>query len=277
MADLIYSADDLTPGEPNNVNEVKAIKTETAAYVNGSGWVNSARLAAGSVSTAKIADDAVTGAKLDATAVGDSDQGGELGVNGASTVRRGKSIIATEESTTSTSYTYLTTPDRVQNVVLPTDGLIFVAFEANWRSSVAAAGEAAIFVGANQINVQHDESPTGSPVGTQSALTVGGVGDDQSLVSCPIGVVGVGRSSYSRGANVATGQVIGAALRDDSSRIAYRAGSSGGRQVVGPGFVGGPCAIFAAAGTYDIGIKFKASSGTVYAKERKLWVWTMGF
>lgn len=45
MADLVYSSDNLTPGVSNNVNEVKSIKTETAAYVNGPSWVNDARLA----------------------------------------------------------------------------------------------------------------------------------------------------------------------------------------------------------------------------------------
>ena len=35
--------------------------------------------------------------------------------------------------------------------------------------------------------------------------------------------------------------------------------------------------VFAAAGTYDISVQFKASSGSVTVKNRKLWVWTMGF
>src|SRR5687768_6755972 len=54
----------------------------------------------------------------------------KLGLSQTGTVRRGKSIIAAEESTSSTSYTTLTQPDRVQNVELPTDGLIAVAYNA---------------------------------------------------------------------------------------------------------------------------------------------------
>jgi hypothetical protein len=53
MADLVYSSDNLTPGVANNVNEVKAIKTETAAYVNGSGWVTGAHLNAATVAPYK--------------------------------------------------------------------------------------------------------------------------------------------------------------------------------------------------------------------------------
>lgn len=64
MADLTYSSDTLDPGEPNNVNEVKTIKTETANYVNGSGWVNAARLAGNSVTTDKLVALSVTDDKL---------------------------------------------------------------------------------------------------------------------------------------------------------------------------------------------------------------------
>jgi hypothetical protein len=39
---------------------------------------------------------------------------------------------------------------------------------------------------------------------------------------------------------------------------------------------GGSIEVFAAAGTYTIGVKYKATSGNVTAKERKLWVATLG-
>jgi hypothetical protein len=41
--------------------------------------------------------------------------------------------------------------------------------------------------------------------------------------------------------------------------------------------LGGPCYFFAAAGTYTISIQVKASSASVTIKNRKLWVWTIGF
>src|SRR5688572_22717039 len=46
---------------------------------------------------------------------------------GGAAVRRGKSIIATEQTlVTPVAYTDAGTPDRVQNVVLPADGFIIV-------------------------------------------------------------------------------------------------------------------------------------------------------
>src|ERR1044072_980378 len=83
------------------------------------------------------------------------------GVNEGSNVRRGKSIISTTESRTNTAYGLLTTPDRVQNIVLPTDGLIFILFHATWQQAVASAARAAIFIGANQL-VTVSGGPTGS-------------------------------------------------------------------------------------------------------------------
>src|SRR6266496_5146863 len=75
----------------------------------------------------------------------------ELGVNGDGIVRRGKSIIATSESRTNAAYGLMPTPDCVQNVVMPTDGLIFISYQATWQQSVASAAFAAIFLNAVQL------------------------------------------------------------------------------------------------------------------------------
>jgi hypothetical protein len=63
----------------------------------------------------------------------------------------GKSIIATSEARTNTAYGLLTTPDRVTGVVLPTSGLIAVAYQATWQESVATAGRAAVFLASTQL------------------------------------------------------------------------------------------------------------------------------
>jgi hypothetical protein len=39
----------------------------------------------------------------------------------------------------------------------------------------------------------------------------------------------------------------------------------------------GLAVVFAAAGTYDVSIQFKSASGSVTAKERKLWVEAVSF
>jgi hypothetical protein len=61
-----------------------------------------------------------------------------------------------------------------------------------------------------------------------------------------------------------TGQVVGAGPQMSVSATS-------------PQLVGGPCYIFAAAGTYTVSVQFKSSSGSVTAKNRKLWAWTLGF
>lgn len=81
----------------------------------------------------------------------------KLGLSQTGDVRRGKSIIATEESRTNTSYGLLATPDRVQSVVLPTDGLLRVTFSALWKEASLGAARAAIFVGGSQLKVDAAE------------------------------------------------------------------------------------------------------------------------
>jgi hypothetical protein len=172
--------------------------------------------------------------------------GAKLGLDGTGVVRRGKSIIAATESRTNTAYGTLTTPDKV-TVTLPTDGLIKVAYQATWQQSVDGAASAAIFIGANQLKV----SGSGS-VATQAA-SFSGAAADAPLGSQPAGLLSTTAGAGYPG-DVTTGQVVGIGVASP-----------------------GPCLIFAAAGTYDVSVQFKASSGSVTVKNRKLWVWTMGF
>ena len=65
--------------------------------------------------------------------------------------------------------------------------------------------------------------------------------------------------------NPATGQPV--------TQAVYTMNASSG--VIGPW--GGFTFAFAAAGTYTVSVQFKASSGSVTASNRKLWVWTIGF
>src|SRR5690349_10367695 len=78
-------------------------------------------------------------------------------------------VIATEESRESTSFGTLTTADEIKSVVLPENGLLVVGYSAIVKSSVSAAGRAAIFVGSNQL-----KTGTGSgPPSAEQAATVG--------------------------------------------------------------------------------------------------------
>jgi hypothetical protein len=147
----------------------------------------------------------------------------------AGVVATGKSVIATSEARTNVAYGTLTTPDQVSSIVLPTDGVICVLFQATWQESVADTGRAAIFIGANQLKVASD---------------------------------------------IKTGQAIGVTLTTVGN---LNQEINGTNKTLADSQVGGPCSIFAAAGTYVVSVQFKSSSGSVTVKNRRLLVWAMGF
>jgi hypothetical protein len=240
-----------TPGKKGRY--YKATDTGQLFRDNGTGW-DAIPIGAGGVTSELLADAA------------------RLGVTDGATVRRGKSIIATEESRTNASYGLMTTPDRVQSIVLPTDGLIAVAFQGIWKESVAGAGRASIFVGANQLKIAHDGTGGGGPSGSGAAHTAAGVLNTYSpLASAPFGLVS-SQAARDYGVDVTTGQAVGMVGIIDGLTT-----DIAGVETFTRAAVGGPCYIFAVAGTYDVSVQFKASSGSVTVKNRKLWVWTMGF
>lgn len=157
-------------------------------------------------------------------------------------------VIATEQTRESTSFGTLSTADEITGVVLPENGLILLGYTANMKSSVSGAGRAAIFVGSNQLKT--DLGGT-----APAAQEIGSVGTAfHHIFSTTYGLTTQETGVWT--GDVTTGQAL-----------SY---SSGGASI------GGLCAIFAAAGTYAISVQFKASSGSVTAKERKLWAWVLG-
>lgn len=152
-------------------------------------------------------------------------------------------ITATEETRENVAFGTLTTKDEITGVVLPENGLIQIGFVAKVKSSVAAAGTIGVFLGANQILMTNN---TG--VFTETAGT-----GFNSIQTTPGGLGSINNSA----AFVTTGQTLG---KQES------AGIQGG------GFM----TVFAAAGTYTVSIQYKASSGSITAKERKLWVGVAG-
>lgn len=168
----------------------------------------------------------------------------------------GKSIVATSETRTSSSYGLLTTPDRVQSVVLPTDGIIQVRFLAQWNQSTSVAASAAIFLGSNQLQATTDigaADPSVATVGTGSSNGV-----DHWLSTYWQGLVSVaGASGASPSGPSSTGQVLGTFLAG--------AGGGGAVDIVAPG------------GTYDVSVQFKTAGGTLTVRNRKLWVRVLPF
>lgn len=164
--------------------------------------------------------------------------------------QKGKSIIPGQETRTNVAYGLMTTPDRVQNIVLPTDGLLAIAFKAIWRESVDGAARAALFIGANQLKIA---APT-APVVQEATLGAGSPNIYNGLASAANGLFS-SNNATAHGGEVTTGQVV-----HSSS-----------------GTAGAFCLVFAAAGTYDISVQFKSSSGSLDVTERKLWVEARGY
>ena len=265
MAQLNYTTrSNIYSGGPEVGNDIGTALDEIRTAVNS---VDATQLATDSVTTAKIADGAVT---ADEIAAADA---ARLGLSRTGTVSRGKSIIATAESSTNASYGTLTTPDQVANIVLPTDGLIFVVYQAAWKESVVGAGEAALFLNSTQVVVA-DANSGGAIGGPARAQHYSPTADRYApLTTCATGLLSYkGAGGFGAGAcadygsDASTGQVVGGGL------MPFYAGADWATFMTG-----GPCCIFAAAGTYTVSVRFQSSSGSVTAKNRKLWVWTVGF
>lgn len=198
---------------------------------------------------------------------GDSNGMQDLTLNATGVHLDGKTNIATSETrdfaVVGAGYGLLATPDRVQNVVVPADGWLSIMYQALWAESVNGAARAAIFIGANQLVIASGGGPT--PLVSAAAIGGANVNNFITLASCTDGLGSGAATITSQGADLTTGQVVGAAF---SPSGAIGAGAIGN-------FVGcawGLCRVFVAAGTYDISVQYKVSSGTVTAKGRHLWV-----
>ena len=226
-----------TVGQPNSTEDVDVLNALTTIRNVINGGLDSANLAAAAGITADQLAAAVAAA---------------AGLSQSGAVRRGKSVIATEESRTNTAFGLLGTPDRVQNLVLPTDGLIVVSAHMLARSSVSDAGRVAIFIGANQLKAY---DTAGNQTGQEE--TIQGTANT-NVVAGPMGMFASGYGALAD--PVTTGLAMVAAWP-----------FAGGAQF------GGACFIWAAAGTYDVSVQWRATSGSVTARQRKLWAWTVGF
>lgn len=85
-----------------------------------------------------------------------------IGLSDATTVRRGKSVIATSENIAGTSYATLTTPDRVASLVVPSNAIVWVSYWCTMIKSVGGVGETGscgLFFGSNQIRSRFGNAP----------------------------------------------------------------------------------------------------------------------
>lgn len=146
--------------------------------------------------------------------------------------------IAKEESRESATFGTLPTADLVKEVKVSEKGLVRIGYSARFKSSVSGAGRAAIFLGTNQIKLFTTEpkAVSAATIGTQW----------RHLSSTFIGLT-ASSAGEAVGGDATTGQLISASLE------------------------GGEASLWLPAGTYEVSIRYSATSGTVSAKERRLW------
>lgn len=203
------------------------------------------------IPTGGIADGAITSPKIASGVLGLIEAEAEdVGVTKGGIIRRGVIDIPDVETTTSTTYTTLTTPDQIANIVVPSDGLIKIAYRALFKLTGATnAGAVAIFVGSNQVKF-----PAANAVPAVQEQSLAAAADNYSYLAT--------RPTGDGWGNVDSGT-------SDSSLVTT--GTAGDFN---------PLMIEVAAGTYTVSIQWHVNAtagGTLSVKERKLWVWTLGF
>jgi hypothetical protein len=245
-----------TPGTPGKEGRVYyATDTSELYYDFGTGWKRIWPPDAESLTTDMFVDSIVSA----------------LGLNDSEGVRRGKSIIPAEEITSSAAYIKLATNDQVQ-VVLPTDGLIVVGFHAAWKVSSGAGARAAIFIGGDQLKTVR--AGNAAPLTQAAAVDPSSPQNYAALVASPPGLVSIDSGGADYSGPVTTGQTLAGVGAQGLTQAAMELG---GNVIQVEPNMGGLCPIFAAAGTHTVSVQFKTSAGTISVKDRKLWVWTVGF
>jgi hypothetical protein len=175
-----------------------------------------------------------------------------LGLSDATTVRRGVSAVTGSDSRTGATYATMPTPDRVTGVQLQSNGLLFIAYQAAFSSSVPSAGSAAVFLNSNQLKVAAAPAPVVQEAATPAGTLPAPLATTALGLACDTGAAATAYTG-----DVTTGQIVG---------VFQNLGVNA--------FYGGPLVVKAAAGTYTVSVQFKASSGSVTASNRLLAVWT---
>lgn len=164
-------------------------------------------------------------------------------VNQSGQTVKGSFIKLGTDTTTSTTFGTLSTPDQVAGITLGSAGLLFVYYRAQWVCT-AGGGAGAAEICLNGTAVQVDAG-NGTFVASLATTNASG-GFANGLSSTSTGLVNAG------GANLT--------VNDPTTGLYIAAG------------VGGPAVITAAAGTYTVSIQFKTSSGTLSVSNRRLYV-----
>lgn len=161
---------------------------------------------------------------------------------GTGLTQAGEAVIADEESRSSTTSGLLATPDRISGVTIPTDGLVYVYYLAQWKEDLAGTARVGIFL--NDTQVQTHDLLTGVVGNALEACAAPAPGDYDVLITdgqqglTSLGVAG-GAASFPTTGYVAGGHMVG---------------------------------IHANAGVYDVSIRFRVNDplATVTVRQRRL-------
>lgn len=226
---LTYSTS-LVAGTPENVANVQTMFNDARTALNGN----------------VIADDLTAATR------------NQLGLTDASTVRRGKSIIATSESIAGVGYAALTTPDRVASVVVAANTILWLSWWCQMTKSVGGAaetGSVGLFLSGAQVKSRFGSAPA-------SGVSAGFFQADGIFAAT---VPSASAIAYTDAADAGIGSLVSTsgAASDDTTN-----GHAVGVWV--------PLAI--AAGTYTVEMRFKKTAGaTVAVFNRRLYVKTETF
>lgn len=286
IADGAVTADKIDPSAlptlvlaDDSVTTAKILNGAVTTGKLGTGSVTSGVIADGTIQTAdigtsqitstRLADDAVTSTKLQDDAVTDGNRAvttdhirdgavtanklssavaSYVGITTSGAARRGATTIATNQTTTSTSYVALTTADEVANIIVPTGGVLVVSYKALWKL-VGATNDAnaTIFIGGNQLKRY---ATNGVPTEAEAALPATG-NNYGHLMTFPIN----------------PGFAVGASATSDSSSVTT-------------GMILNPLKIDVDPGTYTVQVRYKVNAtagGTLNVKERTLRAYAEGY
>jgi hypothetical protein len=203
--------------------------------------VTAGGLAAGAVTANAMAAASVGPQNLTAALAQD------LGINSGSVVGRGVTNVAAAQTTSGTSFGFLSTHDEVTGITLATNGLIKINYLAQVKVS-AGTGQAGLFInpgsGYVALNYPSSNNTFNQVSGSFTATHIS-----------PIVTNGNTLTTIASGSSDSTFVTTGMALPT----------------------AGGSIIVMAAAGTYSIGVQYLNSAGTTTAQNRTLWIETTNF
>lgn len=164
--------------------------------------------------------------------------------------------IATEQTTTSSAYNLLTTPDQVTGIVLPAKAFIRVTYLAQMYLNAAATANAAIHLGSNIVVPAKSNAATDTSFATMTTTL-----QWRWVTSYVNGM-------YVENAAGGNGEPINPVTTGQIQSVNFTTPATG---------VGGPCQIVAAPGTYSVNVSFKTSASTLRVRNRRLYVEVVKF